>query len=206
MRSSIQAAQIIQPLNKSDLPLAVKICASAMLHNPLHIAVFGAKEKQRHQRLLRFFPALLDYVYRKGEFYGAWVEGQLVGVFGVLPPNRCKPSFLDALRLVPHLARSNSPFGWARMARWLGCWAAIDPKEPHWHLGPLAVATAWQGRGIGSQLLDFVCHQNEQFPFYLETDKYANVRLYQRFGFFTTGTPTILGIPSWVMLKEGGGK
>lgn len=94
---------------------------------------------------------------------------------------------------------SNSPIGIVRLAIWLGTWARIDPATPHWHLGPLAVDSAWQGQGIGTQLMEFACNKAVNDYLYLETDKLSNVQLYEKFGFVTIATPTILATPSWVM-------
>lgn len=192
----------IQPLEKSDLAAAAVICAEAMLDNPIHIRVFGKADALRKRRLKRFFPGLLAYVYRKGHIYGVFADQILVGVLGMLPPKRCKPSLYDLLRLLPSLISSNSPLGTVRLAVWLSTWAKIDPARPHWHLGPLAVDSAWQKQGIGTQLMAFACdNKGSKTNIYLETDKLSNVELYQKFGFITLATPRILGVPSWVMLR-----
>ena len=83
--------------------------------------------------------------------------------------------------------------------------AKLNPRTPHWHLGPLAVDPAWQGQGIGWQLLEYVIEQTHKaepsVPLYLETDKEENVRYYTKFGFYTVGRPMILGTQSWLMLR-----
>lgn len=192
----------IQALSKNDLAQAAEICAEAMLDNPLHIKVFGAGTRLRARRLKRFFAGMLTYIQRKDSLYGVFVDGRLIGVLGMLPPRRCKPSLVDSLRLLATLLSSNSPIGTLRLAIWLTTWANIDPATPHWHLGPLAVAPAWQRQGIGSRLLEYACSKGNDDSLYLETDKLSNVELYQRFGFTTLATPTILGSISWVMLRH----
>ena len=192
----------IQALSKNDLAQATEICAEAMLDNPLHIKVFGADTRLRARRLKRFFAGMLAYIQRKDSLYGVFVDGRLIGVLGMLPPKRCKPSLADSLRLLPTLLGSNSPIGTLRLAIWLTTWANIDPATPHWHLGPLAVAPAWQRQGIGSRLLEYACSKGNDDSLYLETDKLSNVELYQRFGFTTLAAPTILGCISWVMLRH----
>ena len=192
----------IQVLSKNDLAEATEVCAEAMLDNPLHIKVFGTDTRLRARRLKRFFPGMLTYIQRKDSLYGVFVDGRLIGVLGMLPPRRCKPSLVDSLCLLPTLLSSNSPIGTLRLAIWLTTWANIDPATPHWHLGPLAVAPAWQRQGIGSRLLEYACSKGNDDSLYLETDKLSNVELYQRFGFTTLATPTILGSISWVMLRH----
>lgn len=192
---------VIRSLEKSDVLAAAIVCAEAMLDNPIHIRVFGTASTLRQRRLRRFFPGLLAYVYRKGDLYGAFADQTLVGVIGMLPPKQCKPSAYDFLRLLPSLVISNSPAGVVRLAIWLGTWAKMDPIKPHWHLGPLSVNPAWQQQGVGTQLLEFACSKGANDHLYLETDKLSNVKRYEKFGFTTLATPSILATPSWVMMR-----
>jgi GNAT superfamily N-acetyltransferase len=41
------------------------------------------------------------------------------------------------------------PLRWTRHARW----ANHDPRERHWHLGPIGVHPEHQGQGIGKAML-----------------------------------------------------
>lgn len=195
------AAFSIEQLNASSMQAAVKLCAQAMHDNPIHLQVFGAKPALRQRRLQRLFPALLGHVQRKGRIYGVFVEQELVGVLGMLPPNSCRPSVLELLRMLPRLATASNPLGVWRLAVWLGTWARIDPAEPHWHLGPLAIAPQWQRQGIGTQMIEFALAQCVGASLYLETDKHTNVQLYERYGFSTTGRLTLLGVSSWIMMR-----
>lgn len=193
---------VIHPLQRKDLQAAAKICTSAMVDNPIHIQVFGRSPELRERRLTRFFLGLLPYVHRKGEMFGAYADGTLAGVLGALPPNSCKPSVGDILKLLPTLLTSTSPVGIWRLAIWLGTWARIDPREPHWHLGPLAVNPLCQRQGVGTQLIEYAFGKISGASLYLETDKLVNVQLYERFGFTVTATPVILKTPSWVMKRK----
>lgn len=192
----------IHLLDRHHLSAAADICAEAMNDNPIHIKVFGTDPSLRERRLRRLFPALLAYVYRKGKLYGAFTDGVLIGVLGMLPPNSCKPSLTDVLRLLPSLLTSSSPLGVLRLAIWLGTWAKLDSSVPHWHLGPLAIASAWQGQGIGTQMIEYTFQICAGDTLYLETDKQSNVELYAKFGFSTVATPRILGSTSWVMMRQ----
>jgi ribosomal protein S18 acetylase RimI-like enzyme len=88
--------------------------------------------------------------------------------------------------------------------KWLGSWSKHDPDERHWHLGPVAVDTHLQGRGIGSKLMLAFCARMDAAGevSYLETDKALNVRFYERFGFEVMGEEEVLGVPNWFMIRR----
>ena len=192
----------IEPLRSADLQAAARLCALTMLDNPLHIQVFGQAADKRQRRLTRLFNGLLPYINRNGELTGAYVDNRLVGVLGRLQPGCCQPSYLAMLKLIPALLASNSPLGWLRTLLWLSQWAALDPKTPHWHLGPLAVAPDQQRQGIGRKLMDYAINDANGISLYLETDKLSNVQLYQSLGFQISATPTLLDTITWLMLRS----
>src|SRR5690625_3009451 len=136
-------------LRRRDLAAAARICAQGMRDNPVHRLAFGDDPQRRQRRLTRFFSGLLPYIDRHGQLLGTFQGSTLIGVLGLLPPNRCQPSRLDVLRLLPALLTSHTPIGLFRVRAWLATWAGNDMREPHWHLGPLAVAPDHQRRGIG---------------------------------------------------------
>lgn len=192
----------IRPLNATDLAAASRICARAMLDNPVHVKVFGQQRQLRQQRLQRFFPALLTYVLRKGELHGTFNGHELIGVLGMLPPGHCQPRLTDIMRMLPALLTANSLPGLLRTARWLLLWARLDPEQPHWHMGPLAVDPDWQGRGAGHLLMNFTMERGKQDLLYLETDTPENVRLYESIGFAVSREVELMGVKSWLMIQE----
>ena len=84
---------------------------------------------------------------------------------------------------------------------WTSEFARVDPREPHWHLGPVAVASAWRGKGVGSELMSaFIDTVDRQGDYaYLETDKLENVSFYRRFGFEVMSESKVLGAHCWFM-------
>lgn len=191
----------LRPLQVNDHAAAIDILARAMCDNPIHVRVFGSDRPRRLLRLQRFFPGLLDYLARKGELHGACADGQLAGIVGMLPPGHCRPSIRDILRMLPGILRSNSPLGSVRTLYWLARWARLDPAEPHWHLGPLAVDPDWQGQGAGHQLMQYACQRCTGALLYLETDTPENVALYQTIGFRTHAHVRLLGYDCWLMTR-----
>jgi len=195
----------VTELGRHELTFAAGVLGRAFRDNPLTVAVLGQNPLRRMrcgERLHGSYVALMErppLAARRGD----WV----VGVCGMAPPGACQPSFLQRLRLMPAV------LGWGpgALARGLRAWAAFekrDPKERHWHLGPVAVEPGLQGMGVGSQMMELFCAMMdaEGEMAFLETDKPENVRFYEKFGFVTVEEVEILGVPSWFMVRRPTGK
>jgi ribosomal protein S18 acetylase RimI-like enzyme len=91
-----------------------------------------------------------------------------------------------------------------RAAKLQDIWGKHDPKEPHWHLGPVGISPPLQGRGIGTQLMNRFCAlvDEDRRPAYLETDRPENVPFYKRFGFRVVGEIPILAVDNWFMWRD----
>jgi len=195
----------VRDLQPSEYPAAVQLLARGFRDNPIPIAIFGENPDIRRQRLETLFgtlfrvsPSLTPLVALDG--------GTIVGVTGVAPPQTCQPTPRQFVRAVPSLL-SCGPSSFVRTARWLGAWGALDPKEAHSHLGPLAVDAHLRGKGIGTQILHEYCRRIDEANLmgYLETETEDNVRLYARFGFNVTVKRRVLGVPNWFMQRPAGG-
>jgi GNAT superfamily N-acetyltransferase len=80
------------------------------------------------------------------------------------------------------------------------------PKERHYYLGTVGTDPEWQGRGVGSALLQPVLdHCDEEgLPAYLESSKQQNLPFYHRHGFDITGqihSPDG-AVTLWMMWRE----
>jgi ribosomal protein S18 acetylase RimI-like enzyme len=94
----------------------------------------------------------------------------------------------------------------AAFGRWLKLLAALEkrhPTEPHYYLEFVGVHPAFQGRGLGSLMLQRVTGwaDEQSVGCYLETSNPRNVPLYRRFGFQTTAEAEIMGVPLWFMWR-----
>ena len=80
------------------------------------------------------------------------------------------------------------------------------PQEPLWHLDSVAVEPGWQGRGIGSALIEFAFeHVRESgVAIVLETGTPRNVRLYERLRFHVVeeAGPPEGGPQVWFMRRD----
>lgn len=202
--SAIGASQEIRVLTVEDLDAAARILAQGMRDNPTHVKAFGRQTARRQRRLLSFLNWVVPYVHANGRLLGAFAQGELVGVLGMMRPASCRPSLTDALRLLGTILANNSPMGAIRVLRWLAAWGRNDPPQPHWHLGPLAVHPAFRRRGYARQLMTQTSEHidAEGGAAYLETDLAVNVAFYETFGFTVVGQQDVLGVPNWFMSRD----
>lgn len=191
----------IRALAVSELPAATTILTVGMSENPLHVRVFGDDPDVRQRRLSRFLAPLVAYVHANGRMLGAFVQGELVGVLGMIAPGRCRPGLRDRLRFARAFAVGMPPVVLWRLQRWLAIWARHDPDAPHWHLGPLAVLPARRRRGIGRRLVMHCCAHMDALgaSAWLETDLEINATFYRTLGFVVARKGHVLGVPAWFM-------
>lgn len=188
-------------VGRAEMGLAAGVLARGMRDNPVHRAAFGEDPLGRVRTLERLFGALLPGM--RYEPICARRGGEIVGVLGLAPPGACRPTPRQAARLIPALLRAG-PASTARTFRWFVQWERRHPREPHWHLGPVAVEAALQGMGIGGLMMERFTEVVDAAggSAYLETDKPENVRFYKRFGFEVVSEALILGTPNWFMWRR----
>jgi ribosomal protein S18 acetylase RimI-like enzyme len=193
----------IGAIGEAEIEEVLDVVSRGMRDNPQHVAAFGEDPETRRRR----FRALMAAAFSASDFSHALAarreDGVIVGVCGMLPPGDCRPDLRQGLRLLPALL-SIGPRAAGRLVRWMGAWQRHDPKERHWHLGPLAVDAHLQGEGVGSRMMRVFCARMDAAgeDAYLETDKPINVRFYERFGFEVVGEEDVLGVPNWFMLRR----
>jgi GNAT superfamily N-acetyltransferase len=193
----------IRSLQPAELARAAAVLARGMRDNPLHIAALGPNPARRVQAFAGIFTGVLERAHRHGTVLGAFEGRTMVGVCAFLPPGKCQPSFGEKMKLLWGVVRHAGLFTTPKALRWLGTWAKLDPKVPHWHLGPIAVDQGRQGEGIGGALLREICARVDlsREAAYLETDRNINVVIYQHFGFSSVHTAPVLGVPNWFMFR-----
>jgi predicted N-acetyltransferase YhbS len=188
----------MMPGNEST---AASVVTRAMVTNPNHIAIW----KGQGERQLASQTALTRLIFQKTPTENmllATADEQVVGVLRMARSPACQMSPAQSLALLPRLVaiqRSNT----GRTLNWLSTWAKHDPKEVHWHLGPVGVLPERQGQRIGTQLMERYLGRvdADAIGAYLETDKIENVGYYEQFGFNTTGTDEVSGVTNWFMWR-----
>ena len=187
-----------------ELEEAARLVGRGMHDNPSNKRVFCIPDAERRSIAMgRFFIPVLGGLHHRGLILGAILSNRIVGICGMACPGYCQPDPIEKMKVFPAAVIGNpirTPF---RILNWVGEWARRDPLEPHWHLGPVAVAPSLQGKGIGTVMLGAFCAVADATGAhaYLETDKPENVRLYQRFGFTVVESAEVLGVPNWFMWR-----
>lgn len=118
------------------------------------------------------------------------------------------PTLLENFKLMVALAQVTPPPHLPTVLKGLSSLKLRHPTYPHFFLYILAVEPEYQGRGIGSALMQPVLAQCDQegIPAYLENSKEQNLALYERNGFQTIEAfaapkngPTV-----WLMVRQPG--
>jgi predicted N-acetyltransferase YhbS len=193
----------IRAARRDEIPLAAEVVARAFQDSPMTRAVWGSDPMRRlrgvHEVFAMYLPTMAEPPFLALE------AGRPVGVLAMAPPGTClRTPLMPTLRLMLTMT-FRSPKRSYRFHEWMLCYERRDPPERHWHLGPVAVEPGYQGRGVGSAMLERFCARvdDDGAAAYLETDKPENVRLYERFDFTTVGEQMIAGTPNWFMLRAG---
>ena len=191
---------VIEPVKNIEIPEAAVLLSRAFVPTHVVAAVYQGKSEEQRRCPEAIFKILLEGMH--GKVLLAKDNHEMVGVMRMVEWPHCQLSPLQSQKLLPFMiiAARGSSF---QTLRFRSTWAKHDPKQPHWHLGPLGVLPEKKGQGIGSQLLEYFCEYVDQFDqaSYLETEQLKNVRLFERFGFSVTKEVPVLGVPSWLMWR-----
>jgi ribosomal protein S18 acetylase RimI-like enzyme len=185
-------------MEKNDIPEAARVLSTAMLDNPLHVALFQGQDEKVRLLIQDMFTDLFNNV--PGIVFLAR-EGQ--AVVGVMRMRSCDGRKIPDAPAGPPDENDLDQ----RKFIWLKEWAQRDPTDQHWHLGPIGVLPSHQGSGVGSQLMQRFCEEVDACSAraYLETDLDKNVRFYEKFGFEVVATSEIFQVENRYMLRPAMG-
>lgn len=187
-------------MTSDDVRKIAVALARAFDDDPVATYIFPDDAK-RPRGLERFFRLQLGRTFlRRGEAYTMDCHG---GAFW-LPPSSPRPGLrelLEQLPMVTILGRRLLP-----TLRLIGLMEANHPKSMHYYLGTLGTDPAFQGRGIGSAMLQPVLERcdAEAIPAYLESSNAKNVPFYRHHGFEVTSEITVPdgGPRLWLMWRD----
>lgn len=193
----------IGALDASEIEEVLDVLARSVRDNPLPVAAFGEDPTDRRRRVRALMAAALCVRDFSHTLVARRQDGPIVGVCAMLPPGECLPELGQRLRMLPTLVPIG-PSAAERAMRWMGLCQKHDPKERHWHLGPVAVEAHLQGMGVGGRLMGVFCAKMDAAheDAYLETDEAANVSFFERFGFEVVGEQEVLDVINYFMLRR----
>jgi ribosomal protein S18 acetylase RimI-like enzyme len=199
----------IEMIKEDEFIQASKILGKAFATQPSSFAIYkGVSDIDLlSTRMTLVFEALLKS--SSGQVFVAKQDGEIVGVMRIVEWPQCQLSPSQRLRMLPLMIRSGGGFGaLKRGLEFRGTWAKHDPKKPHYHLDPLGVSPDFQGKGIGSWMMDYYCSivDSKKMDAYHETDRSENVGFYAKFGFEVIEEQEILGFPNWYMWRSSNNK
>lgn len=185
----------ISLMEHDDIDESVKVLSVAMLHNPLHIAVYKGCDEFERSEIEKLFKEL--FLQLPGIVFVAKSNSKIVGVMRMKSAIREDRDF-DHLQPV-----DEQNISW-RISFWLNEWAKRRPKDQHWHLGPIGVLPSHRRMGIGSQLMQRFCDEVDNCfgKAYLETDLDENVRFYKKFGFEIVSKSKIFEVENKYMIRK----
>ncbi len=189
-------------IRKKDLQNAVNVLTDAFSEESMWKEVFKNAQKNR---------ALTEVMVRFCLKYGNVVSTSenMEGVMAIAPYDKDMTTWriirCGAFFLSMRIARE------AKIMQVLT--KAVEEAKKSLNLGPyihlliMGVSQEFQGKGFGGQLLRAVIEKAEieELPIYLETQKEANVSLYQKYGFSVKKEvilPDPLNLPMWLMIRS----
>jgi ribosomal protein S18 acetylase RimI-like enzyme len=192
----------VRRVSAGDMDAVCEVIGQAFADNPNALAMVRGDRAKVH-RMMRGTARVAKF--GRTCSYGLVAEqgDRVVGALNAAPWPLCQLSLWEKVRSTPAIVRSAGT-ALPRALQLTSVWAKHDPKEPHWHIGPIGVAPAFQGQGVGKALLgSFLEMADADGPgAYLETDVDRNVTLYEKFGFRVIGQADILGVNNRFMRRD----
>jgi len=171
----------IRPADSSRLAHVAEVIGRAFVTEPMMTWGLRGPTETLEERCIRFHELFLEPLVDRGI---VWESSDGHGALVLVPPEEAG-ALDNALAIDDSKTHQVTDDGGRRYElfwEWVG---SNIPREPLWHLDSVAVRPGWQGRGIGSALIEFgLEHARESgTAMVLETGTQRNVPLYERLGF-----------------------
>ena len=192
-------------MKKSDLERGAEVLVNAFRDDPL-THYFFPPSTSLENLVTKYFAFRLRFGIKYGEVYATSPE--IEGLASWFAPGKSDMTNFRMMRVGGMTFAREMGNDILERLNVIGEYTSKMRKqhvaEPHWHLFPIAVDPAFQGKGFGSALLTPMLDRiaEEGLPCYLETQKEQNISLYEHFGFEVIHTDVIPGIEMkhWGML------
>ena len=178
-RSYARAVDEIRRADASSAARVAEVLGRAFVTEPLMTWPLGGPDDDLEERCVRGYALYVAPLLDEGL---VWETADGHGVLILVPPDQ-SDVWEDALAHVDDSTTHDvTDDGGRRHERFWGWVSSNIPPDPSWHLDSVAVEPGWQGRGIGSALIEFGIEQARESntPVILETGTARNVPLYER--------------------------
>ncbi|TDB83794.1 GNAT family N-acetyltransferase [Actinomadura sp. KC216] len=191
----------IRLANDADVNQIPITLARAFLNDPWIAWTVDANE--RYRRLVELYTL---YVVNFGRSIGGvWVSDDCAAVASWFPPGHDGPDGRFEERHGERLVELMGDRAGAAMAAG-ALQAKYRPQEPHWYLASMATHPDWQGRGLGSRVLEPALARCDRdgVPALTDTSTEINVRFYTKQGFDVVGEDSVGdgGPHVWFLRRE----
>jgi GNAT superfamily N-acetyltransferase len=196
------SGQVVRKATLADVPRLADALARAFDGDP-PMRWFLSDGSTRVERARRLFEVMLRRVHLSRDY--CYTTNGIVGGALWVPPGTWRLGVVDQVALLPGMVRVFGR-GLARAQRGLTVMESGHPTTPHYYLDSLGVEPDWQGKGVGSALMQPVLERCdiERMPAYLNAGSPGSRDLYLRHGFVVTEEFTLPegGPPLWRMWRE----
>jgi ribosomal protein S18 acetylase RimI-like enzyme len=191
----------VRRMSDLDMDAVCALIGLAFADNPSTVATVH-RDRERAERLMRGAARVAKFGRPWSHALVAVQAEQIIGALNAAAWPDCQLTGLRTIAAMPAMTRVLRT-ALPRAVRMSSRRAAHDPGRPHWHIGPVGVHPRFQGRGVGTALLQhfLAVADGQGIPAFLETDVDRNVRLYRGLGFDVTGRETILGVDTRFMWR-----
>jgi len=192
----------IRRMLPSEAEIVAEVDSYAYQNDPMAVAIQQSNSeetrKKREKNLIRM------YSNKPQETFVAVLEGKIIGFIRSFP---CTGLFKD-------LSYSEGEYEYItnheieelsieqRRKWWLMTMKKHDLDTPHSHVGPFGVLPEFQGRGVGSKLIENYFSRLKGVPSYLETFTASNARFYEKRGYELMVTDDVLGMKGYWLLRD----
>jgi GNAT superfamily N-acetyltransferase len=200
--SAPPVAREIRKASPDDVPKLALALARAFDGDP-PMRWFLPDDERRVEQARLMFDVMLRRLHLMRD--ACYTTSDVVGGALWVPPGRWRLSFLQQMTLLPSMLRVFGR-GLGRAQRGLAVMDSRHPREPHFYLDSLGVEPEWQGRGLGSALMQPILERcdREEIPAYLNAGSPRSRNLYTRHGFEVTQEFRLPegGPPLWRMWRK----
>lgn len=191
----------IVTLKPEEYDEASELLSKAFLKTPFSAKIMGGHD-EKHRKMLKM--GMRSMIAKKpGEKIVAKDGEKIVGVMRMVKWPECQNSIPKGFEKLPMLLFASKVL--SRLMESRKIWGMHDPKKPHWHVDPIGVLPEYQGKGVGSMLMEHYCKRvdSEGLPAYHETDQTQNVKFYKKFGYEVVLKEPNLELPNWYLWRKG---